>query len=182
MRDLWQLWSGGASQAQIDWITNIANTKPVQEAGIFSSSEVDDKVRTSSIRWLTDEHKIRDWLFEYVKMANRNAFNLDVDNFADIQYTEYLATEGGHYDWHHDVDWNNDIGYDRKLSITLQLSSPDEYEGGDFEFSEVVSPGAETKEKGSVLVFPSYLQHRVKPVTKGKRISLVAWFEGPRWR
>ena len=106
-----------------------------------------------------------------------------VYNVADIQFTEYLATENGHYNWHHDIDWQNNNGYDRKLSVTVQLSEPSEYEGGNFVFDEVDSPDSNIlKQKGTVLVFPSYLRHRVEPVTKGVRRSLVSWFEGPSWR
>ena len=71
---------------------------------------------------------------------------------------------------------------DRKLSVTVQLSDPSEYEGGGFEFLECPNPDESSRKKGTVLVFPSYLKHRVLPVTKGTRKSLVAWFEGPRWK
>ena len=108
--------------------------------------------------------------------------NLAVDqNDVEIQYTEYHATEGGKYDWHHDVDWNNSGGTDRKLSLTVQLSDPSDYDGGYFEFLEVEQPPASSKTKGAVLAFPSYLAHRVAPVTRGVRRSLVAWFHGPTW-
>jgi PKHD-type hydroxylase len=100
----------------------------------------------------------------------------------EIQYTEYHATNRGKYDWHHDVDWNNPSGLDRKLSVTVQLSDPSEYEGGDFQFMEVEQPSEEAKTKGTILMFPSYLQHRVTPVTDGVRKSLVLWFTGPRWQ
>ena len=67
-------------------------------------------------------------------------------------------------------------------TLIIQLSDSTEYEGGDFTFSEVESPNQTSKDKGTVLVFPSYLQHKVTPVTKGERKSLVAWFEGPQWK
>ena len=62
----------------------------------------------------------------------------------------------------------------------MQLSDPTDYEGGDFIFSEVETP-ANSKQKGTVLIFPSYLSHKVLPITSGVRRSLEAWFEGPRW-
>lgn len=64
----------------------------------------------------------------------------------------------------------------------MQLSDSSEYEGGSFEFMEVEQPQEEAKTKGTALIFPSYLQHRVTPVTEGVRKSLVAWFSGPRWQ
>ena len=71
--------------------------------------------------------------------------------------------------------------YDRKLSVVVQLTDPDEYEGGEFKFKYVEQPEG-FNNRGSVLVFPSYLEHCVTPVTKGTRHSLVTWIEGPRWR
>ena len=105
-----------------------------------------------------------------------------LENICDIQFTEYHANKGGHYDWHIDVNWNGNEARDRKLSVTVQLSDTSEYEGGGFEFIECQTPDASSRLKGTVLVFPSYLQHRVLPITSGTRKSLVAWFEGPRWQ
>ena len=113
--------------------------------------------------------------------GQKAAFNIDVDNQAEMQFTEYHAAQRGHYDWHQDVHWNGQAAADRKISITVQLSDGDDYEGGDFEFDDVKT-NADFRSKGTVLVFPSYLRHRVLPVTSGTRRSLVAWFFGPRWK
>ncbi len=74
------------------------------------------------------------------------------------------------------------MAYDRKLSVVIQLSPRESYEGGTFEFSTAAHPGAAFEPRGSVLIFPSFLQHRVLPVTSGIRHSLVTWVEGPQWR
>jgi len=172
----WQMFSKGISETIVDEIISIAG-KTI-EASTFNDGG--DDVRKSRVAWVEDK-KILNLLYDFVDMANRNVFNLHIYKKADIQFTEYLATEGGHYNWHHDIDWNRNDGLDRKLSVTVQLSSPDEYEGGDFLFNECQSP-SQAKEKGTVLIFPSYLQHKVNSVTKGVRRSLVAWFEGPKWK
>ena len=180
MRSLWQLWSSELTPEQVDTIIAAGEAQPPMGATVFSGSEVDREVRSSTVRWLHDQW-VRDLLWEYVKQANINAFGVDVENYAEMQFTEYHATQSGHYDWHHDIHWDADTNSDRKLSITVQLSHPGDYEGGDFQFDEVQTPvGA--KARGSILVFPSYLKHRVTPVTSGVRKSLVAWFAGPRWR
>jgi PKHD-type hydroxylase len=179
MRQLWQMWNGSAPPEMLEYVQELADKAEAKEAGVFSGNNPDKTVRSSTVKWLHDQ-KLRDLLFEYVKSANLAAFSFDVHNLAEMQYTEYHAEEGGHYDWHHDIHWGSDKACDRKISITIQLSDPEEYEGGTFEFSECENPMA--KNKGTVLVFPSYLQHRVLPVTKGVRKSLVAWFFGPRWR
>tara|TARA_Y100000385_G_scaffold279085_1_gene328299 strand:- start:984 stop:1535 length:552 start_codon:yes stop_codon:yes gene_type:complete len=183
MRQNWQLWSGDLSDNQLKLINEKADKLPDINATIFSDSKVNTDVRRSKVKWLSHDNDVRGLLWGYVEEANRNAFGFDVTSVGDIQYTEYHATESGHYDWHHDIHWNGDKAYDRKLSVTVQLSGPEDYTGGGFEFNETQTPDYDlSTKKGTVLVFPSYLQHRVKPVESGTRVSLVAWFEGPRWK
>lgn len=179
MRQSWQMWSGSVPGDIIEIIEKEAGeTHP---AGTFNSGG--SEIRSSRVAWLTGNQFILDILHNYADMANRNAFHAHIYKKADIQFTEYHASENGHYSWHHDIDWRRNDGLDRKLSITVQLSDPSEYEGGEFSFSEVHTPDvAQSKQKGTVLVFPSYLQHAVSPVTSGVRKSLVAWFEGPQWK
>ena len=183
MRQNWQMWSGAIQPDVIDAIKQRAEEVAFQNATIFSGEEKNDDIRRSQVKWLSHDNATKQFLWQYIQQANRNAFGFNIDNLGDIQYTEYEETDEGHYDWHHDINWSQDRAYDRKLSITVQLTDGSEYEGGQFEFSEVANPdpGA-SKKLGTVLVFPSYLKHRVTPVTKGKRISLVGWFEGPRWK
>lgn len=180
MRQNWQMWQG-VSRETIDFILKEIEPLEYVEAKIFSGNKKKDKVRRSHIKWCSHNNAIRNILWSFVSQSNRNAFGFDVTDIGDIQYTEYLAIDEGHYDIHHDIDWNSEKFFDRKLSITVQLSEPEEYQGGDFEFTECKSP-TDYKKLGTVLVFPSYLQHKVTPVIKGKRKSLVAWFEGPRWK
>ena len=177
MRQNWQMFSGAIPKHTVDEIVKLAGD--TTEASTFNEGGSD--VRKSRVAWLTNSKPVLDLLYDFVDIANRNGFKAHIYKKADIQFTEYLGSEGGHYSWHHDIDWNRDDGLDRKLSVTVQLSGADEYEGGDFSFSECQSPDERAKEKGTVLVFPSYLQHAVQPVTSGTRRSLVAWFEGPRW-
>jgi len=179
MRDAWQMWRGnqGFSNELVDAVVNAGIKNKPNKATTFNQQE---SVRSSRVSWINNETWVRDTLYEYIKLANRNAFNVRVENFADLQYTEYHASEEGHYGWHTDVSWIEKKPFDRKLSITVQLSNASDYEGGDFEFDEVETPD-NSKEKGTVLIFPSYLSHRVLPITSGVRRSLVAWFEGPRW-
>lgn len=179
IRQNWQMFRGVIGAEDIDYIIKCAG--PTENASTFNQVGMSD-VRKSRVSWLTNNKKILDLLYDFVDMANRNAFGVHVYKRASIQFTEYHATEGGHYSWHHDIDWNRNDGIDRKLSVTVQLSDATDYEGGNFSFSECESPDSSSKQKGTVLVFPSYLSHAVQPVTKGVRKSLVAWFEGPTWR
>jgi PKHD-type hydroxylase len=180
MRQNWQMWSGGMQDKDLKTIFSAAQKLQKTTASTFNNA--DTSVRSSEVSWLSGNYLVQDILWKYVKAANENAFNCNVDNYCEIQYTEYHAAKGGHYDWHIDVNWDGEQIRDRKLSVTVQLSDPSEYEGGGFEFNECETPDASMRLKGTVLVFPSYLQHRVLPVTSGTRKSLVAWFEGPRWK
>ena len=182
MRDLWQMWSGSLPEQSVKMILDKASNNQVERATTFSSEA--SSVRSSQVSWLSEDQEVLGLLWPYVEKANITAFGVNVSSDAEIQYTEYHSHEGGHYDWHIDVNWDNEeVDLDRKLSVTVQLSDPSEYEGGDFEFSECPTPDPKhSKLKGTVLVFPSYLQHRVLPVTSGMRKSLVAWFSGPRWQ
>jgi len=135
-------------------------------------------IRTCTVRWIADQW-LQSLLWSYVERAN-SGFQVALNRQMEMQFLEYTADHAAHYDWHHDVQWNGQSGLDRKLSITVQLSDADEYEGGDFEFDELKT-NADFRSKGTVLVFPSYLRHKIHPVTAGRRKALVAWFFGPRW-
>ncbi len=177
MRQNWQMFHKVLDEQIINQIITIADK--TEQASTFNHSGKD--VRVSRVSWIADK-RVLNLLYDYVDLVNRTVFKVDLYKKADIQYTEYLSTEGGHYNLHHDIDWNREDGLDRKLSVTVQLSDPSEYEGGEFSFTECQSPNKNLKDKGTILIFPSYLQHKVSPVTKGIRKSLVAWFEGAKWR
>lgn len=180
MRALYHLCPSALDDEHITKINDLARDQPAQDGTIFSSAEDMQSIRSSSIRWLTDEW-LRDLLIGYIQNANAASFGVDLDDKVEIQFTEYHAVQNGHYDWHHDVYWNGQDDSDRKLSMTVQLSDPADYGGGTFEFDEVQTT-ADFTATGTILMFPSYLRHRVLPVTSGTRRSLVAWFSGPRWR
>lgn len=179
MRQNWHMWKGAVDNNTIEQIVKEAGV--TQKASTFGQDG--DDVRSSRVAWLTENKAVLDFLYDFVNQSNQSAFNFSIYKKADIQYTEYHASEKGHYTWHHDIDWNRDDGLDRKLSVTVQLSDPSEYEGGYFEFGDgIPAVPEEARTKGTVLIFPSYLQHAVSPITSGVRRSLVAWFEGPTWK
>src|SRR5690606_35901341 len=152
--------------------------------GFSETQRSDLGYRTSKIRWLdADREKdIVARIMSFVHRSNRMNFGIDIVAPFDIQFTEYVAADNGHYDWHQDVWLESPRPYDRKLSVVVQLTSPASYKGGEFEFFGLQNPGAKFAPRGSLLIFPSYLQHCVRPVRSGTRHSLVTWVEGPRWR
>jgi len=147
----------------------------------------DDSIRSSKIRWIPQNDEwwwLYDKLAGYITTANNSLWKFDLKSIPEqIQFTEYYATENGHYTWHQDI--GPGILSKRKISITVQLSDPSEYEGGNL---EMWSGGHESsvttahKGAGSVFIFPSYMMHRVTPVTKGVRKSFVLWVGGSHYK
>ena len=183
----WLFFRANLSTRYVDELcTHLEKSYEPQEASIgFKNEAQKSDYRESEIRWIdvNREKNMSELLWTYVNRANRDSFDVDVRYLHEVQYTTYYGNNNGRYDWHHDVDFRNNQPYHRKLSVTVQLSDASEDEGGDFEFDgDIDQLPPEHKEKGTVLIFPSFDVHRVKPVTKGVRKSLVAWFEGPHWR
>jgi|TARA_B110000444_G_scaffold40616_1_gene36530 PKHD-type hydroxylase len=176
MRQTWQLWEGTLSPELCDSYTRLCKETCTLEDGSTFNSDISH--RKTKIGW-TNLPQLKQLAKDYSDEANRAAFGFDVSFIPSIQFGEY--TSGSFYGWHHDIDWTDNKMYDRKLSIVVQLSDPTTYSGGDFEFKTVETPQA-FKTQGSILVFPSYLEHQVTSVTEGTRHSLVCWAEGPRWR
>ena len=150
--------------------------------------------RNSDLVWLNDSWIYRE-LHPYVNIANKNAgWNFDWERSEPCQFTKYKHNQ--YYDWHCD-SWhktydrknpnNPEHGRIRKLSMTCQLTDGSEYKGGELEFdyrnydphmrdeAKHVKQAKEILPKGSIIVFPSFVWHRVKPVMKGTRYSLVLW-------
>lgn len=100
-------------------------------------------------------------------------YHFDVSSIEPLQYAEYHSYDNGGYDWHMDI--GTGAANCRKLSISVQLSDPSDYDGGDLEFW---GTGVADRDQGKLIAFPSYLLHRVAPVTRGVRRSLVAWAIG----
>ena len=189
MNQLWQYWRRGVREHLIDTIHNVGQSYPIADPSLgFDGSTSNNDYRSSEIRWINpNDHSakiITELLWYHAKEANRNAFGFDLDYLPDIQYTKYTAEDNGKYDWHCDTFWANPTTYDRKLSIVIQLSDSDDYEGGDFQLDPQYTqlPADVIREKGTVIVFPSFLNHRVTPITKGTRYSLVSWIQGPKFR
>ena len=186
MNNVWEVWPSALTGAECDAIVKRAALYQPESAtvGFAQAVRSDHAYRSSTISWL-DIHRdkdIVDRLMQFVQSSNRTNFGTEIVGPYELQYTEYHGRAQGKYDWHQDVWLESSRPFDRKLSVVVQLSDPEEYEGGAFEFFGLQQPGVNFAPRGSMLIFPSFLQHRVLPVTKGIRRSLVSWIEGPRWR
>ncbi|HWJ71518.1 MAG TPA: 2OG-Fe(II) oxygenase [Sphingobium sp.] len=186
MQNVWEVWTSALTDQECDTIVDLAGRYQPQAAtvGFDDGKRSDKSYRSSIIRWLdvTVEKALVDRLMQFVHRSNRSNFGVEIDAPYDLQFTEYHGTSQGKYDWHQDVWLESPRPFDRKLSLVVQMSDPGDYRGGQFEFFGLESPGDRFAPRGSLLIFPSFLQHRVLPVTEGVRRSLVSWVEGPRWR
>jgi PKHD-type hydroxylase len=183
MRQAWQFWRQGVSQEFIDLVQQEADKLDWVKATTFGQKGEDQglsSTRRSNVKWLNGQAEISSTLWGFIQAANQQ-LDVDVVNRADVQFTQYDSDDEGFYGQHHDVNWENPEPHDRKISISILLSDPADFDGGNLSFHEVTNKGIEWQ-KGSVLCFPSFIQHSVSPVTRGTRKSLVAWFSGPRWR
>ena len=146
------------------------------------------KTRNSSVVFL-DDPWIYSLIIPYINRANDlSGWRFQIDTPETTQWTKYSKTQ--HYTWHMDSFpnpyQNNEFhGKIRKLSMTLSLCDGDEYEGGDLEFDlrdkptkSTILTSKDARKKGTITVFPSFVYHRVTPVTKGTRYSLVSWILG----
>ena len=159
-------------------IINLSKTLPSEKGKVFE----DNGERASTIGWIpfNKMQSMYDEVNTFIQKTNRNHFGFgDIRITENEQFTEY--PEGGFYDWHMDCDVN--MTHEppvRKISMTLLLNDPKEFEGGQL---ELMAPGkfADLKQ-GHAIIFASFLNHRVNPVTKGMRQSLVVWFGGKAFR
>ena len=172
---------------QCQMIINAGKAEPKQNAQVGSNISkkdgiLDTETRTSHISWIPFKKMLEMYkdIEKIMKATNGNHFGFDGMQITELaQYTEY--PEGGFYDWHVD----NDVHMQheppvRKISMTLLLSPESEFEGGDL---ELMSENKVAKIKqGHAIFFASFIRHRVKPVIRGNRKSLVMWFGGPPFK
>ena len=177
-------WANVFTPEECNEIIDIGNRAVLSKATILKPEDraIDLSVRDSDISWLWPNSG-NDWIFEKIAGAtnylNENYFNFHLSGFAEgLQFTRYVAPTG-HYERHIDKAFKGQI---RKLSLTIQLSSPTDYEGGGlmlfYDQNTLVMP----KEQGRMIAFPSYTLHQVAPVTVGTRYSLVAWLTGDAFK
>lgn len=172
------------TEQEIEKIIEIGESQP-KIKGTTVADDVTQEVsdyRVSDISWLGN-NPTTSWLFDRIAdlaiKANSEMWNFDIWDFQDdLQYTSYYGN-GGHYDWHADLG----VGIsNRKLSVVLQLSNPEDYEGGELQMNTGGNIINVPKQKGLICFFPSFVLHRVTPLSSGLRRSLVTWLCGANLR
>lgn len=168
------------SPDECDQIIEIGERQNLSRGTTFDDRK--DNYRDSFVTFLFPSI-VTEWVFRRmaatVQMFTDRYFGFDLSGIQEgIQFTRYSAP-GEHYHDHVDASFGTAI---RKLSVVVQLSDPTDYEGGALELLHLEEPTVMSAKRGTVLAFPSYTLHRVTPVTKGTRYSLVAWITGPAFK
>jgi PKHD-type hydroxylase len=147
--------------------------------GTMGGEPDNPRLRDSEVAWIGQDEATR-WLFERLReplvAANARFLHLALSGFTEpLQLAAYGPAQ--HYNWHTDV--GPGTFRTRKLSFVVQLSDPADYEGGALEIATDSRPKAMARDQGALIMFPAYVMHRVTPVTRGLRRSLVGWIGGP---
>lgn len=187
-------WDKAFTDEQIQIICDIGDNQELQDATIYGDSDADatKEIRRSKVRFI-EKDETSNWIFDTFNAVgqslNNQFYNFNLNGYRNIQYTVYESHDEGMYDWHMDTILGNNFGNSwdsdtRKLTLILLLSEPEiDFTGGELEINLGRESQAQIPQlnKGKILAFPSFMIHRVRPVTSGIRKSLVVWIEGPKF-
>ena len=180
--NLYAFWKKAFSKKECQTIINIAKNKGLIKGTTLNDNKTKD-VRDSKISWLYSSDNI-DWVFRRVTditlNLNKRFFKFNLFGINEgFQFTNYKAPSGK-YGKHIDRAINIPV---RKLSISIQLTNPKKYEGGELKLYNGKKEGSVMdKEQGTLIIFPSYILHEITPITKGERDSLVTWVTGKQFK
>lgn len=174
-------WENAFTEEQLDWLQQKA--KEASEVGETGGAGVEEQTRRSEVNWLRNTQETS-WVFKQLahvaSSLNAEHFGFDLTGFGEpLQLTNYHEVRQGMYKWHQDFGGS---GVSRKLSMVLQLSDPNDYEGGELQLLTRKEPTSIQKKRGLITVFPAWTLHQVTPVIKGTRQTLVTWVAGPPFK
>ena len=170
--------------AECDGLVALCQSAPMQDARLVRQTTA-PQIRRAELSWLDDLPEtawVMDRMMRLTAAANREAFGFDLTEFAEsAQVARYGAEREGHFGWHSDIGAGA-LAAKRKLTIVVQLSDPADYDGGTLELRPDSSVRQTPRDRGTAIIFPSFVLHRVTPVTTGTRWSLTLWSHGPAFR
>ncbi|NKX43124.1 2OG-Fe(II) oxygenase [Roseicyclus persicicus] len=176
--------SDAFSGADCTRLLDLIAEAPTRDAGLVRQAR-DHNLRRADLVWLDDVEGsawVMDRMIELVRHANREVFDFDITDFAEsAQVARYGAEREGHFGWHSDIGEGR-LAERRKLTIVVQLSEAHAYAGGDLEVMPGANVVAADRARGTATLFPSFVLHRVTPVTAGERHSLTVWCHGAPFR
>lgn len=170
--------------AECDIIISMANEGEMSDAGLVKNRS-DHNLRRADLAWI-DEREGGEWIMdrimECVADANRKYFDFALTEFGESpQVARYTAERQGHFVWHSDIG-EGALASRRKLTMVVQLSDGDHYTGGNLELQADANIRVANTARGSAVLFPAFVLHRVTAVTGGERYSLSTWVHGPAFR
>ena len=165
------------TREECEQIVTLAKAEGIVKGGTGEAMET-SAVRDSEICFLWPDENTA-WIFqrlEHLTNQMNRSYQFDLKGFFEgVQVARYTAGSGGHYDWHMDLGTGPFSA--RKLSLSVQLSDPQNYEGGKLEFTSATLQD-EARLQGAAIIFPAFMTHQVKPVSSGERWSMVCWISG----
>jgi PKHD-type hydroxylase len=172
------------SAAECEAIIALADSRALLEARLVGGRDA-PQLRRARLAWLDDDGPAA-WVFarlaQGVARANRESFGAEVESFDErAQAALYPAETAGAFGWHSDIG-EGPLARRRKLTVVVQLSDPADYAGGALELNPDGAVRAADRARGAAVVFPSFVLHRVAPVTRGARWSLTLWAHGSPYR
>ncbi|HMH64493.1 MAG TPA: 2OG-Fe(II) oxygenase [Rhizomicrobium sp.] len=178
------VWPDAFTPKELDVIIALGDRLAPMKAEVIARKDDTDHLRITRVAWMERNDETA-WLYakleEIVLRLNTEFFKYDLFGLVEaFQYTVYDDTEGGHYNWHVDLGTQNTEP--RKISLSLQLTDPADYEGCRLVLEAGDGPYIADASRGTVIAFPSYVLHRVTPIESGVRKSLVIWVAGPEFR
>lgn len=170
--------------AEIETIINFKQARVTETSTVDGNTN--NRLRRSNNVWI-DPNQSTQWIYERIRAVsadlNRRYFQYDLNMVEPLQLAWYADDQLGFYDRHLDTTFGTvSQAASRKLSISVQLTDPAEYDGGELRFHMGGDPIVAPKQQGTVIIFPSFIMHEVTPVTRGIRHSLVAWCHGPKFK
>jgi len=187
------MWYNGFSEEELQKIEILEKNFSFENSKIFSDEglQENNNIRKSKTKFFSRDQET-DWIFkrfnDIIKNINDDFYGFDLNGYENIQYTIYDSEDEGTYDWHMDTFLGKNDGKTeetRKLTVILMLSeSGRDFVGGDLQMNIGMENNPMTIElyKGRIVAFPSFLIHKVTPVIRGIRKSLVIWVEGPKFK
>lgn len=175
----WTVFADAFSPDECRQLTDLFTTLDAQDGGLVAG-RFDNKVRQSVLVWLPESEEfawVQSRMARLAADANNQLFHYALEGF-DEQLQMAAYGPGHYYDWHIDRGRGNVAGR-RKLTLSVQLSRPDDYLGGELEINADGHPFQSPRDQGTAVAFAATTLHRVAPIISGQRLSLVAWVHGP---
>jgi PKHD-type hydroxylase len=180
-------WQGLFSEAELDAIVRLGDSLALENAELSVGGQGYENIRRTLVAWV-ERGSQTDMLYQRMEEAvlalNARYFRFDLSGLASFQYALYGGPEGGHFDWHKDYgrDPSDPTREPRKLTLSLQLSNPSDYQGCDLQVRAGNQIDTAPRARGTLIAFPANVLHQVTPIESGTRKALVVWAVGPEFR